>query len=72
MMKSPAQVEAIRNNYPKGTIIVLDFMDDRQAPPSGTEGTVTHVDDIGQIHVAWSNGSGLALIPGEDSFHKKQ
>jgi len=29
--------------------------------PFGLEGEVTHVDDIGQIHVNWDNGSTLAL-----------
>jgi len=32
---------------------------------SGREGTVTHVDDMGQIHGTWG---GCALIPGEDTY----
>lgn len=36
--------------------------------PSGTEGTVDFVDDIGQIHMKWDHNRSLALIPGEDSF----
>ena len=70
MIKSAAEIEMLRKIYPKGTLIILDHMDDVQAPPTGTKGKVTHVDDIGQIHVAWENGCGLALIPGEDQFHK--
>ena len=31
---------------------------------------MTYVDDMGQIGVAWDNGSGLSLVPGEDSFSK--
>ena len=31
-------------------------------------GRVTVVDDIGQIHVTWENGSSLALVVSEDSF----
>ena len=31
---------------------------------------MTYVDDMGQIGVAWDNGSGLVLVPGEDSFSK--
>ncbi len=63
--------ERIKKNYPPGTRIKLDHMDDPYAPiPPGTKGTVICVDDIGQIHMRWDNGSGLALIPGEDSFHK--
>lgn len=34
----------------------------------GDKGTIYHIDGIGQIHVNWDNGSGLALIPGVDSF----
>lgn len=30
------------------------------------EGTVTHIDDAGQIHGTWG---GCALIPGLDIFH---
>ncbi len=35
----------------------------------GLKGTVMSVDDIGQIHVNWENGSTLALTE-EDSFEK--
>ena len=38
-----------------------------QAPPSGTIGTVTCVDDIGTIHMMWNNGSSLGLVP-DDEF----
>ena len=36
--------------------------------PSGMEGKVIGVDDIGQIHVEWENGSTLALNVEEDDF----
>ena len=32
---------------------------------NGREGTITHIDDMGQLHGTWG---GLAVIPGEDSF----
>lgn len=32
---------------------------------TGRKGTVTSIDDIGQIHGTWG---GLALVPGEDDF----
>lgn len=54
--------------YPKGTSIELIYMDDPQAPPTGTRGIVDFVDDIGQIHVKWENGSGLALNTDYDTF----
>jgi hypothetical protein len=47
-------------------------MDDPQAPPIGTEGTVRGVDDMGHIMVSWDTGSGLNLIYGIDRFAKAQ
>ena len=55
--------------FPAGTVIVLDYMDDPQPVPEGTRGVVKFVDDAGQIHVKWENGSSLAVIPGVDRFH---
>lgn len=63
-------VERIRNRYPVGCRVKLHAMEDEQAPPVGTEGTVLGVDDAGHIMVSWDNGSGLNLIVGEDSFSK--
>lgn len=57
-----AQVERLRLRYPAGTRVELVEMDDAQAPPIGTQGTVTGVDDTGSIMVAWDNGSGLNVI----------
>lgn len=54
---------------PVGATVVLDQMDDIQAPPIGTTGKVLCIDDIGNIHVRWETGSSLALIPGVDKFH---
>ena len=65
-----AKVNRIRGEYPKGTRVELVEMNDRQAPPSGTRGTVIDVDDMATIHVAWDNGSGLGLAYGEDSYRK--
>ena len=64
-------VEAITRQYQPGTRIRLQSMSDPYDPvPSGSEGTVVLVDDIGQIHMKWDNGRTLALVPGEDSFTK--
>lgn len=43
-------------------------MDDPFAIESGTQGTIEHVDSIGQIHVKWDNGRGLAINPKIDSY----
>lgn len=60
--------QRIKERYPVGTRIRLGHMSDPQAVPSGTEGTVTYVDDIGQIGMKWDNGRTLSLVPGEDDF----
>ena len=61
--------ERMRTHYPPGTRVQLLRMDDPYAPvPSGTRGTVTHVDDMGQLQMHWDNGQSLALIPEEDVF----
>ena len=63
--------EHMKRCYPPGTRLVLLNMDDPYAPvPSGTKGTVVHVDDAAQIHMKWDNGRTLALVHGEDSFRK--
>ena len=43
-------------------------MDDFQAPPVGTEGTVRGVDDIGSVMMAWDNGCGLNVVLDEDEI----
>lgn len=67
-MKFPSKelVERVRRQYPAGCRVELVRMEDVQAPPVGTKGTVTGVDDTGSILVAWDNGSGLNVVYGED------
>ena len=60
------QVERLREQYPQGTRVELIRMDDPQAPPVGTKGTVIAVDDIGTIHVKWDDGSTLGIAFGAD------
>lgn len=71
-MKYPNKqtIERLRNTYPVGTRIELIEMDDVQAPPIGTKGTVRGVDDIGSVMVEWDNKSGLSLAYGVDRFKK--
>ena len=59
----------IKEQYPPGTRIRLNSMEDPYAPiVPGTEGVVDFVDDIGTIHMKWNNGRSLGIVPGEDSF----
>ena len=60
------QIAQVRDQFPKGARVELVWMDDPQAPPIGTKGTVVGVDDIGSILVAWDNGSHLNVAYGED------
>ena len=71
-MKFPnkAVVEQIRSQYPAGTRVELVQMDDAQAPPVGTLGSVWGVDDTGSIMVHWDNGSGLNVVYGVDVCRK--
>ena len=59
-------VERLRWEYPVGCRVELVQMDDVQAPPIGTKGTVRGVDDIGSIMVRWDNGCGFSVAYGED------
>ena len=59
-------LESLKKKYPKGTRVELVKMNDVQAPPIGTKGTVIGVDDIGSIMVSWDSGSSLNVVYGED------
>ena len=63
---SEETIKRLRNRYPKDTRVRLEHMDDLQAPPIGTEGTVLGVDDAGSIMVRWDTGSRLSVVYGED------
>ena len=67
---SKEALRALRERYPAGTRVELVQMDDAQAPPVGTKGTVRGVDDMGSIMVAWDNGSGLNVVYGVDICRK--
>ena len=72
MFPSKKIVDEIKRQFPKGTRVELLHMDDMQAPPIGTKGTVRGVDDTGSILVSWDNGSGLNVVYGEDKCRKPQ
>ena len=60
----------LRNKYLQGSRVELVEMDDPQAPPIGTHGTVLGVDDTGSILVSWDSGSSLNVLFGVDKIHK--
>lgn len=64
------ELERLRREFPVGARVELVQMDDGQAPPIGTRGTVIGVDDIGSIMVKWDNGSSLHVLYGEDICNK--
>lgn len=71
-MRYPSRetVEWIRREYSVGTRVELLRMDDAQAPPAGTKGTVLGVDDTGSLLMRWDNSSSLNVVYGEDLVRK--
>ena len=67
-MKYPGRdiIEKLKQQYPVGTRVILRKMDDCQAPPIGTKGTVQGVDDAASLLVKWDNGCGLNVVYGVD------
>jgi len=70
MFPNKEVVEKIKKEFKKGTRVKLVRMDDFQAPPIGTLGTVIGVDDTGSIMVSWDNGSSLNVIYNVDKCIK--
>lgn len=66
------KLKEIREMYPEGTQIVLTEMAGESQMPYGLKGTVKFVDDAGQIHMSWENGSSLALNINEDTLEAMQ
>lgn len=58
----------LREKYDYGVRVKLKYMEGEPQMEEGLRGTVQDVDDIGQIHVRWDNGSTLALNPRKDNF----
>ena len=63
-------IQFLKDLYPAGIRVKLVEMNDIQAPPIGTLGTVMYVDDIGTIHIKWDNGSTLGAAYPEDRVSK--
>lgn len=63
-------IETPAGTITPGTRIRITHLNNGDSPINdshydGREGTVTLIDDIGQLHGTWG---GLAIIPEEDSF----
>ena len=69
-MISKEALQALRERFPRGARVELVKMDDPQAPPIGTKGTVLGVDDIGSIMIAWDSGGSLNVVYDEDICRK--
>ena len=63
-------IQKLKETFPVGTRVKLIQMEDEQAPPVGTLGTVYGVDAIGSILVKWDNGSTLNVIFRVDRIEK--
>lgn len=65
---SPDKLADLRSRYPGGSRVKLVCMNDPYRNlKAGSMGTVSHVDDIGTIHIAWDCGSTLGVVYGVDS-----
>lgn len=63
-------LDRLRRQYPVGCRVKLIQMDNAQAPPVGTKGTITGIDDTGSILVLWDTGFGLNVLYGIDIIRK--
>ena len=63
-------VEVLKRRYPAGTRVRLLKMEDPNAVPIGTLGTVEDVDDIGSLIVQWDNGRQLHVLHDIDKVEK--
>lgn len=67
---TPEILASLREQFPQGARVELRRMDDPQAPPIGTCGTVIGVDDIGSVMVAWDGGGALHVLYRIDECRK--
>ena len=70
MFPTKETIEVLRTEYPNGTRVRLVKMDDVQAPPIGTEGTVVGVTGIRSLFMHWDYGSCLHVVYVEEEVEK--
>lgn len=63
-------IAKLKIKYPIGQRVELVYMDDFQAPPMGTLGTVRGVDDMGSVLIVWDNGSSLSAVYDVDKIKR--
>lgn len=63
-------VDRVKQEYGLGMKIrLIEMKGESKAEMSeGLEGDIVHIDDIGQLHMKWSNGRTLPLSVYEDTF----
>ena len=72
--KNKRKIEIEEESFDKGgelkgkRVRLIEMKDDKYPVPKDTMGTIDYIDDAGQIHVKWDNGSSLALIPNLDEY----
>ena len=71
-MKFPTdkELQRLRREFPSGCRIVLDEMEDVQAPKPSTQGVCRGVDDAGNILASWDGGGSLNVAYGADTCHR--
>lgn len=70
LIKTNVFLDYMRDVYRKGDRVKLIKMEGEPQMHTGETGTINFVDDMGNIHVNWDNGSSLSLILNEDHFIK--
>ena len=71
-MKFPTEKELkkLRREFPAGCRIVLDSMDDPQAPGAGTQGGCRGVDEAGDLPARWGGGGPHHRSLGAHQWHR--
>lgn len=64
------ELENLKQMYPVGCRVELEFMTDEGAPIFGTQGEVMFIDSLGTVFVNWDNGSSLGVIYKVDSIKR--